>query len=140
MFLRIRRLPHCLFCDSAARHPLLGRYSFLAADPFQFIECPANGCDALGALAGQLRALVTDTAPDLPPFQGGAAGLLSYDLGRSLETLPAPGVDEFPTPSLAMGLYDVVVAFDHALGRAWIISQGFPETVAARRRARARSA
>ena len=47
VFLRIRRLPHCLFCDSAARHPLLGRYSFLAADPFQFIECPANGCDAL---------------------------------------------------------------------------------------------
>ena len=28
--------------------------------------------------------------PDLPPFQGGAAGLFSYDLGRSLERVPTP--------------------------------------------------
>ncbi len=175
VFLRMARLPHCLFCDSAVRHPgpvpnhvssgaqkgtvpflwrprcrvvpatkigtvphpLLGRYSFLAADPFQFIQCPADGGDALGVLAGQLGPLTTPTIDDLPPFQGGAAGLLSYDLGRSLETLPTPGIDELQLPSLAMGLYDVVVAFDHALGRAWIISQGFPETGAASRRARA---
>ena len=26
--------PHCLFLDSARRHPQLGRYSFVTADPF----------------------------------------------------------------------------------------------------------
>jgi para-aminobenzoate synthetase component I len=74
----------------------------------------------------------------LPPFQGGAAGLFSYDLGRSLERLPTPRTDEFGVPALAVGLYDVVVAFDHADGRAWIISQGFPETEPSRRQRRAR--
>ena len=81
-------------------------------------------------------------SPGLPPFQGGAAGLFSYDLGRSLERVPPPKADEFGVPALAVGFYDVVVAFDHAAGRAWIISQGFPEIEprAAQRRAAERLA
>jgi para-aminobenzoate synthetase component 1 len=38
---------------------------------------------------------------------------------------------------LAVGLYDVVVALDHAEDRAWIVSQGFPETEPSRRYRRA---
>ncbi len=62
---------------------------------------------------------------------------MSYDLGRSLERLPSPAFDEFGVPALAIGLYDVVLAVDHLERRAWIVSQGFPETepVARRRRA-----
>ena len=63
--------------------------------------------------------------------------LLSYDLGRSLERLPAPRRDEFQIPALAIGLYDTVLAIDHVQHRAWLISQGFPETEPARRRNRA---
>ena len=74
---------------------------------------------------------------DLPPFQGGAAGLFGYDLGRQLERLPRPKVDEFQLPAVALGFYDVVVAFDHGQDRAWIISQGLPETEPSRRRRRA---
>jgi para-aminobenzoate synthetase component 1 len=137
MFVRLASLPHCLFLDSALRHPTLGRYSFLAADPFDFVQLPADGSDALGALAGRMDEFATSAAAELPPFQGGAAGLLSYDLGRSLERVPAAAVDEFGVPALAMGLYDVVVAFDHVAGRAWIISQGLPEVEPLRRRRRA---
>jgi para-aminobenzoate synthetase component I len=36
-----------------------------------------------------------------------------------------------------MGLYDIVIAFDHVAGRAWIISQGLPEIEPGRRRQRA---
>jgi len=157
------RLPHCLFLDSAMTHPALGRYSFLAADPFDFVQSPADGSDALGTLEERLRRsscqggadiLVCRAESDksgrqeclphltrvagLPPFQGGAAGLFSYDLGRSLEHLPTPKADEFGVPALAVGLYDVVVAFDHAAGRAWIISQGFPEVERSLRQRRAR--
>lgn len=63
--------------------------------------------------------------------------MFGYDLGRSLETLPEPAFDEFRVPALAVGLYDVVVAFDHLRHRAWIISQGLPELDPARRRRRA---
>ena len=36
-------LPHCLFLDSAMQHPKLGRFSFLAADPFDYFEVPPDG-------------------------------------------------------------------------------------------------
>jgi para-aminobenzoate synthetase component 1 len=127
LFLRLCQRPHCLFLDSARRHPSLGRYSFITADPFDYIEIPADGRDGLSELERRLSGLSAPTAAGLPPFQGGAAGLLSYDLGRSLERLPSPAIDEFQIPALAIGLYDVVVALDHAQDRAWIISQGFPE-------------
>jgi para-aminobenzoate synthetase component 1 len=137
VFVRLACLPHCLFLDSALHHPTLGRYSFLAADPFDFVQLPADGSDALGVLAGKMAEFAVTAVAELPPFQGGAAGLLSYDLGRSLERVPAAAIDEFGVPALAMGLYDVVVAFDHVAGRAWIISQGLPEAEPSRRRQRA---
>src|SRR5690606_33872337 len=79
------------------------------------------------------------TVDGLPPFQGGAAGLLGYELGRSLERLPTTRYDEFEIPALAIGCYDVVLAWDHGAGRAWIISQGLPEREPALRAARAQA-
>ena len=78
------------------------------------------------------------TIDGLPGFQGGAAGLLSYDLARSLERVPPARCAEFDVPALAMGLYDTVIAFDHAQQQGWIIAQGWPEVTAQRRRERAR--
>jgi para-aminobenzoate synthetase component I len=137
VFARMARLPHCLFLDSAMRHPTLGRYSFLVADPFDFVQCLPDSNDPLTELAGRMEPFSVATVAELPPFQGGAAGLLSYDLGRSLERLPRPATDAFGVPALAIGFYDVVVAFDHVSGRVWIISQGFPERSPSRRHRRA---
>jgi hypothetical protein len=66
--------------------------------------------------------------PDLPPFQGGAAGYLAYDWGRVLERLPAPRHDDLALPDVVLGLYDWVLAWDHERSRAWMISTGMPET------------
>ncbi|MCR4411623.1 MAG: aminodeoxychorismate synthase component I [Thermoguttaceae bacterium] len=137
-FLRLAVRPHCLFLDSALREPRLGRYSFLAAAPFEYFERADDDADSLGELARRLARFETERLPELPPFQGGAAGLLAYDLGRQLERVPRPAFDEFQTPALAIGLYDVVLAWDHVEDRAWIISQGFPEVDPARRHRRAR--
>jgi para-aminobenzoate synthetase component I len=137
VFLQMAELPHCLFLDSAMQQSLFGRYSFLAVDPFDFVQVPADGTDALALLAQQMARYVATPVADLPPFQGGAAGLLSYDLGRSLEDVPRPATDEFGVPALAVGFYDVVVAIDHVANRTWIISQGLPETEPSRRQRRA---
>jgi para-aminobenzoate synthetase component I len=136
-FRHLANLPHCVFFDSALRDPVLGRYSFLAADPFEYIELPAEGADALSAVAAAIEPYTAAPISGLPPFQGGAAGLFSYDLGRQLERLPTPAFDEFHVPALAVGLYDVVLAWDHVADRAWIISQGWPEREPAARRRRA---
>jgi len=140
-FIHLAGQRHCLFLDSAMPSADLGRYSFLAADPFDYLEYGAEveiAASALDVLAARLARYQAAPVKGLPPFQGGAAGLLSYDLGRCLEKLPAPTYDEFQVPWLAIGLYDVVIAWDHAAGRAWIISQGFPELEPAARALRAR--
>ncbi len=134
---RLSALPHCLFLDSARRDPLLGRFSFLTADPFDYFHLPADSSDGLCELAKRLAPFQAATIPGLPGFQGGAAGLFSYDLGRSLEKLPAARIDEFQTPVIAVGMYDVVLAVDHFERRAWIVSHGFPALDRATRRARA---
>jgi para-aminobenzoate synthetase component I len=158
-FRRLAALPRVLFLDSAARDDRLGRYSFVAADPFEWIALnppPLKGgarggipdgritqdneqTDSLSAVEQRWRryhALSTPN-PNLPPFQGGVAGLFGYELNRSLEYIPAARYDDLPTAALAVGAYDVVLAFDHLQRRGWLISQGFPETEPAARRERA---
>ncbi len=133
---------HCIFFDSAVAHPTLGRYSFLAADPFDVLQTEVGaraqtGHDPLGELAERLASFPCQTIEGLPPFQGGAAGLFGYELGRSLENLPAARLDPFGLPAMVVGLYDVVLAWDHRAERAWIVSQGFPEVELAARVQRA---
>jgi len=138
-FLRLASLPHVVYFDSAATVPGLDRYSFVAADPFAWISRPANAADALGDVEALWQRFSSHATarPDLPPFQGGVAGLLSYDLNRSLERIAPPRYEDLPILALAMGAYDVVLAFDHVEGRSWIISQGLPELDSAARRERA---
>jgi para-aminobenzoate synthetase component 1 len=133
-------LPRLVFFDSALQHPSLGRYSFVAADPFVWLCArgnqttasdearPRQPADPFAALAEYLQRFALARLPGLPPFQGGAAGLFGYDLCHHIEELPRPRCDEFQVPDLAIGLYDWVIAFDHLQNRAWIISTGLPET------------
>ncbi len=137
VFARWKQLPHCVFFDSALRDASLGRYSFVAADPFDYWEATTLDADPLRELAERLANFSSPTIADLPPFQGGAAGLLAYDLNRGLERIAPPRFDEFQLPHMAIGLYDVVAAFDHGQNRAWIVSQGWPERDPLRRRERA---
>jgi para-aminobenzoate synthetase component 1 len=142
-------LPHLLFLDSALPHSSLGRFSFLTADPFEFLwargrrsylsgesRCQEDS-DPFTVLAERLARYRTERIEDLPPFQGGAAGVFGYDLCHHLERLPRPRFDEFEIPDLALGFYDWVLAFDHLRKRSWLISTGLPESHPRRRRRRA---
>lgn len=131
--------PDVLLFDSARTGPALGRYSFLSADPFDGVTWPQpeSGRDPFAPLRGRLEGLAFEPAAGLPPFQGGAAGLLGYELGGCWERLPVAPVNEFELPALVVGLYDWVLAWDHVQHRAWIVSQGWPETDDARRQRRA---
>ena len=138
---RLEGLPYRLLLDSAARSPRLGRYSLLMADPVQVVrskghttECvDADGSvrtvdgDATTVVRDLLRPHQAEAVAGLPPFQGGAAGYLAYDWGRTLERLPAPRHDDLGMFDVVLGVYDWVLAWDHAAGRAWLISTGLPE-------------
>jgi para-aminobenzoate synthetase component 1 len=158
LFVRLARRPHCLFLDSAlvdaapthdspadaAPAARLGRHSFVAADPIHSVEVDATGsphdAERIAAAFAAVRSLLADlpcvTIPGLPPFQGGVAGLVSYECGLARLGLPTP-VHPSAVPLLSLHVYDVVCGFDHDAGRGWIVSQGVPARgpVARRRRA-----
>jgi len=126
--------PGLILFDSAKRDAKLGRYSFLSALPtktFRIAE-PRYGLDPFVELRACLEDFSYEVIPGLPPFQGGLAGVLSYELGGCWEQLPAPSVNEFAIPVLSVGLYDWVIAWDHVANRAWVIAQDMeddsPET------------
>jgi len=170
VFTRLAGRSRCLFLDSAAidapeqaapaaaaagrsgtaarARPRLGRYSFIAGDPIHSIEVAPVG-DGLDAERVQdafarLRSLLADlrcpTIPGLPPFQGGVAGLVSYECGLVRLGLDLPAAaGAGGVPLLSLHVYDVVCGFDHDLGRGWIISQGLPATGPAARRIRSQA-
>ena len=57
----------------------------------------------------------------LPPFQGGAVGLLSYDFVRYLEKLPKTTKDDLKIPDAHFFMIDKLIAFDHPAKKAWIV-------------------
>jgi len=127
---KLAHLPHLLFLDSAEKHADRGRYSYVAADPAPWGD---DGLYGVSGLPFQDAALMTNyihlpTVEGLPPFQGGLAGLFGYGLNRTLEPgVPAERHDEFPSPKLALGVYDWVLSFDHESRRAWLLSVGLDE-------------
>ena len=143
---RLSGLPHVLFLDSVKGPNGLCRYSFLTAEPFRWLSAKngqvrifdphlmnepvllARRADPLKILAKHLQSLTMPTLPGLPPFQGGAAGLLGYELCHHIESLPRPYLDEFAVPDMAIGFYDWVIALNHETRQLWLISTGMPET------------
>ena len=100
----------------------MGRYSYLTADPSHiWTSRPADSGDMLAEAAAYLAAHRADLVPGLPPFQGGVAGFLGYEFGDRLERLPAPRSDDLGLPDAWLGAYDWVVAWDHEIGKAWVI-------------------
>ena len=149
---RFEGLEYRLFLDSAAPSARLGRYSFVTADPVAVVtsrgtdvevhdrvtgERVRHGGDALAALRALLAPHAAVPIAGLPPFQGGAAGYIAYDWGRVLERLPDPRYDDLALLDVVFGIYDWVLAWDHAASKAWLISTGIPERADADRRAQA---
>jgi len=113
---RFSTLPYLLFLDSSAQG-VLGRYSFLTADPIALARTPEEA-------RALLRRQRQEVLPGLPPFQGGIAGYVSYDWGAELERVARPAPDRF-TPQVSdvlLALYDWVIAWDHLEEKAWLIA------------------
>jgi para-aminobenzoate synthetase component I len=151
-------LPYVLLLDSATgslpsgEAHQLGRFSFLTADPTAVVRSKGSRTeigregrwqtttgDALEVARSLLADCRAEPVPGLPPFQAGVAGYIGYDYGAVLERLPTPRYDDLAIPDVVLGLYDWVIAWDHRVGAAWMLSTGLPAEGGAReRRARAR--
>ena len=111
------------------------RWSYLARRPSHtLIVDPDDPGDAFAAMAALLGPTFA-ADPDGPPFQGGLAGLMGYELAARLEAAGHQGHPDWP--QLACGLYSAVLAFDHQTRRVIAVGRGAADAEAM---ARARAA
>ncbi len=137
-FEALAHLPYTLFLDSADTDHPNGRYAFICSHPVEMIESRGDqvtitsrdqqttlrGADPFVVLQDRLKAwnISDETHADLPPFQGGAAGLFGYDLGRGLEKIPSIANENPAMPDMAVGIYDQIIAYDLRDQAAWVIT------------------
>jgi para-aminobenzoate synthetase component 1 len=149
VFKAVAGLPYAMFLDSAdTKHPN-ARYSFIAAMPDEMIESKDDlvtvttkrgkiqlSGDPFKILQDRIDAWMADVAtvpPGLPPFTGGAAGLFGYDLARRIENLKSDAPRYSTAPDMAVGIYDQIIAFDHAQKKSWILTWASDDTEAQRK-------
>lgn len=140
----------CGWLDSGMRTATTGRWSFLTLPPPAVLVAEGERLRVrlagAGDGSGAARLLASlDGAPliagleeafsrlglapwpegveeddGVPPFPGGLAGFLSYDLGRSFERIPGSAEDDAHVPHVGLAVADTVVAIDHDRDRAWL--------------------
>ncbi|QEG32756.1 anthranilate synthase component I [Bythopirellula goksoeyrii] len=125
----------CLF-ESVIGGEKVGRYSFVASDPFKWIKAygkqvaiASRGDNSAGEPEWETQAITSENPfealrehvdamrvahpEQLPPFIGGAIGYAGYDTVRYVEDLPNAPQDDRQLPDLWFALFDSLVVFDH---------------------------
>ncbi|MBI5074152.1 MAG: anthranilate synthase component I family protein [Nitrospirae bacterium] len=123
-----------LLMESLKGPEQISRYSFIGIEPYLIFTVKdslieINGMGRRTVLQGRplqhlrelLAAVIQDPVEGLPPFQGGAAGMLSYDFVRYFESLPSIADDDLNIPDAHFLMFDRVIAFDLMQEKCWII-------------------
>ncbi|MDI9818904.1 MULTISPECIES: aminodeoxychorismate synthase component I [unclassified Legionella] len=118
---KLAKLPGFVLLESGDR--LRGRYDILSAYPYKQIIIKDNVSD-ISSVFDELQVSVPlrESSVDLP-FQGGAIGYWSYDLGArftNIHSLPQTSLQDMPL--MNMGLYDWALIVDHHLKKVTLFS------------------
>lgn len=99
-----------LFLDSPRYHPKTATHSYIGLNPFDSVDLSkAEGRDPFDRLRKKISRWRSRRFPGFPPFTGGAAGFLNYDLGGGVIYL----------------MRDVIV-FDLLAGEAFVVTNLLP--------------
>jgi anthranilate synthase component 1 len=140
-FAKLNRGDAAFLLESLEGGETWGRYSILGFRPA--IEFRAKGRvveirrgertarterdDPLAALQELIGEVNAAPVPGLPPFSGGAVGLIGYDYVRFLERLPAALPDDLGHPDLHFVFPDVVLVFDNFRHRLKLVVNTRPD-------------
>ena len=136
-FEAVRGLPWPVFLDSARADPRLGRWSYVAADPFLRLtskdgritlgERSFTG-DPFAVLQRALAHYRLEHDPALPCRSRPGRSAISATTSRTIWSgCRIRRWTIWRLPDLRLGLYDAVLAFDVLERRAWLLSSGWPE-------------
>jgi len=114
----------------------LGRYSFLGGMPSIVFKSKGQEIDLiyqnneeqfvtsavpLEVLRDVMRRYRPVADPGLPPFFGGAVGYMSYDVIRSIESIPDNNPDDLNVPDCFFMITDSLVIFDHVKHKMMLV-------------------
>ena len=125
----------CLF-ESVVGGEVVGRYSFLAADPTRKILAKGNEVtivdengtqtqtseNPLAEFRKQIESVRVAQLEGMPPFTGGAIGYAGYDVVRYVESLPDAPEDDRNLSDLSFAFYDSMLVFDNINKTLTVIS------------------
>lgn len=111
-----------------------GRYSIAGFNPIATLigkdnELKINTTDGTFTKNGNPLHLVqeylsqfqVEKIKDLPDFQGGAIGYISYDYARYIERLPNKALDDLGIPEVYFFVFQEVFVFDHLKEELWLL-------------------
>jgi anthranilate synthase component 1 len=118
--------PEAFLLESVEGGERVGRYTFIGIRPYKKMTAKDGRIavvegkkrreydgDIFTELKDALDGETPAKLPGLPPFTAGAVGFFSYDVVRSIETLPSTAKDELHVPDAQLMFFDEVLAFDH---------------------------
>jgi len=152
IFQSIKNNPYPFLLESQMDPSKLGRFSFMGSNPFLVLKNKGNHTELIEKdkkksikgnpfhiIKNLLSKYSVKTADAPIPFIGGAVGYFSYDMRHHIEKLPSKAVDDLNLPDCILCFYDLVIAIDHLLNKAYISSTGLPERDEKKRKKRAKS-
>ncbi|MGM0430737.1 MAG: aminodeoxychorismate synthase component I [Pseudomonadota bacterium] len=140
LFQRCQHESYALLLDSAAQSHENCAYDIIFRQPELVLSCKAGklnvSTDGLLGLppapkdaaelcryAEQLNQLSGHySGPAELPFQGGFAGALGYDHGRSLEVIPEFNADTYQSPDAVLAYYSQALIIDRKNNTAWLVA------------------
>ncbi|MBI5665545.1 MAG: anthranilate synthase component I family protein [Nitrospirae bacterium] len=127
--------PFSVLLESIKGPEKIARYSFIGTGPFLVfkakdgkVEVSCKGRETeysthpLRKLKDLMDRYRSNAPEDLPPFAGGAAGMISYDFVHYFEKLPKTAIDDLNIPDAHFMMFDTIIAFDHKLSKTYILS------------------
>jgi anthranilate/para-aminobenzoate synthase component I len=127
--------PFSFLLESIKGPENIARYSFIGSDPFLVFRVKNGNIEIrhksveirssrspLRILKELLSKYRASSNKDLPPFTGGAVGIISYDFVHYFERLPSTAIDDLQVPDADFMLVDTVITVDHKLKRTLIMA------------------
>jgi para-aminobenzoate synthetase component I len=112
-----------------------GRYSIIGLQPFaiatgsdQTLQINVDGNeityhgDPLEQFKQWMKTYSSDVIEELPDFQGGAIGYVSYDYVRQIEVLPEQSENDLQMPEIYFLVFNDVIVYDHQEGDLFLIT------------------
>ncbi|MDA0769426.1 MAG: anthranilate synthase component I [SAR202 cluster bacterium Casp-Chloro-G4] len=125
-YLKVARAPYSFLLESVEGGERIARFSFIGTEPHKIIKTGPGqeygAVDPLILIEKELSQYKVVSVPELPRFNGGAVGYLSYETVGYFEKLPSPKKVATDVPESIFMFANTFLVFDHPRHKMLVVS------------------